>query len=192
MILPSYYLPPVSYVAALYQATMRGEPVFVDETGRWEKQTLRSRCFIDGPNGRQMLGVPVAHNGAKTMDAVVLSDHGNWRHQHAQALVSAYENSPYFEYFWDDFKPHYEPERHLRLVDFNRALLETVLGLLEIPVPERAEEGMPTELTNAKFQPYAQVFSHRHPFIENLSVADLLFNMGMESRLILKNTVFGD
>ena len=188
MILPSYYLPPVSYVAALYQATRRGEPVFVVTDEKWEKQTLRSRCFIDGPQGQQMLGVPVVHDGAKTMSDIRLSDHGNWRHQHAQALVSTYQNSPFFEYLWDDFKPHFEPEKHQKLIDLNQGLLETVLNLLEIPLPQAVNKGEVEDFNAQVFPSYPQVFSHRHAFIENLSVVDLIFNMGMESRIILKNT----
>lgn len=38
--------------------------------------------------------------------------------------------------------------------------------------------------------PYYQVFKERTGFIPNLSIADLLFNMGPESRLVLKKSFF--
>jgi hypothetical protein len=34
--------------------------------------------------------------------------------------------------------------------------------------------------------PYYQMFSHKHGFLPNLSIADLLFNMGPESLLVLE------
>ena len=35
------------------------------------------------------------------MKDVRISDHGNWRHIHWNALVAAYRNSPFFEYYAD-------------------------------------------------------------------------------------------
>ena len=37
--------------------------------------------------------------------------------------------------------------------------------------------------------PYYQVFDARNGFLPNLSVADLLFNMGPESLLVLRDSV---
>lgn len=42
------------------------------------------------------------------MKDVRISDHGNWRHIHWNALVAAYRNSPFFEYYADDFRVFYE------------------------------------------------------------------------------------
>jgi WbqC-like protein family. len=36
-------------------------------------------------------------------------------------------------------------------------------------------------------QPYYQVFEARHGFLPNLSIIDLLFNMGPESLLVLRD-----
>ena len=37
--------------------------------------------------------------------------------------------------------------------------------------------------------PYYQVFSARHGFLPNLSIVDLLFNMGPESLLVLRDSI---
>ena len=37
--------------------------------------------------------------------------------------------------------------------------------------------------------PYYQVFADRNGFLPNLSIADLLFNMGPESRLVLRDSI---
>ena len=36
---------------------------------------------------------------------------------------------------------------------------------------------------------YYQVFEQKHGFLSDLSIIDLLFNMGTEARLILKNNI---
>ena len=38
-------------------------------------------------------------------------------------------------------------------------------------------------------KPYYQVFKEKHGFLPNLSIADLLFNMGPESLLVLRDSI---
>jgi hypothetical protein len=40
-----------------------------------------------------------------------------------------------------------------------------------------------------RVQPYYQVFKERTGFLPNLSIVDLLFNMGPESRMVLKQSL---
>lgn len=37
------------------------------------------------------------------MKDVRISDHGNWRHVHWNAFVAAYKQSPFFDYYADEF-----------------------------------------------------------------------------------------
>ena len=196
---PLYYLAPISYYSRLYRTLTSGEPWAFDTDDRWEKQTLRSRCFIAGPDGPQRLSIPIQHRAplpspssaesspfkgelervSLTRD-LLLSDHGNWRHQHWQALVSAYDQSPFFAYYADDFRPHFLPGAHATLWDFSLALHQVVadcLDLAHLPAvlpPGESERG-----------PYYQVFSARTGFLPDLSIVDLIFNMGPEARLWL-------
>ena len=127
LLLPSQYLAPVGAYAYLFSA----ERVVEDRGEFYIKQTYRNRCYIAGPQGVQSLIVPVDRKGLahSPMRDVRISEHGNWRHVHWTALVSAYESSPYFEYYADDFRPLYErPFRYL--VDFNEALHRLVCELL--------------------------------------------------------------
>lgn len=187
MRLPTAYLPPITYVAAILQAGT--QPVFIEHWETFPKQTLRNRCRIDSPNGALTLSVPIQHGGSRLTKDILLSHHGNWPHQHWQALVSTYAASPYFDFYADDFRPIYEspPER---LVDFNDRLLRTCLRLAGIEAdlrPTPAFEGtLPPIKETEKLPPYYQLFAHRHGFLTNLSFADLLFNLGPESILLLR------
>ena len=140
------------------------------------------------------------------MRDVRISEHGNWRHLHWNALVSAYRKSPFFEYYADDFAHFYE-EKDGFLMDFNLRLHNVVCELLgldreiKITTPgERIEETADNicdlrhiaepkalgNLTGYTAKPYYQVFAQRNGFIANLSIVDLLFNMGPEGLLVLR------
>ena len=134
LLLPSQYLAPVGAYAYLFAA----ERVVEDRGEFYIKQTYRNRCHIAGPQGVLSLIVPVERKGLARLPMcdVRISEHGNWRHVHWTALVSAYESSPYFEYYADDFRPLYEtPFRYL--VDFNEALHRLVCELLSFAPQER-------------------------------------------------------
>lgn len=206
MITSTSYLAPIQYYAHLYAASQ----VIEDRGEHYVKQTFRNRCYIATPMGAQALTLPIIRSEAShtpTRD-IMISDHGNWQHIHWTALVSAYESSPYFEYYADDLRGFYE-KNYKYLVDFNEALLHTILNLLslqkdivvsnEYVVPT---EAMGTDLRNVitpkkplnadnTFRPfpYYQVFAARTGFLPNLSIVDLLFNMGPESRIILRKSL---
>lgn len=140
----------------------------------YRKQTSMNRCYIDSPTGRLALTIPVVNSHARTaVGEVLISEHGKWRHQHWNALVSSYGQTPYFEYYAEDFFPFYHERDWERLADFNLALHHTVMRLLD-PFPLMAED-------KRRVEPYFQMFASRHGFLDNLSIVDLLFNMGPES-----------
>ena len=204
--LSSAYLGPVEYYAHIYAAT----DVVLDEAEHYVKQTYRNRCYIATPTGPQALTLPVERDGAgrTPVRELRLSDHGNWRHLHWTALVSAYEKSPYFEYYADDFRPLYE-RKFSFLADFNETLRRLVLSLLDLerPTVRAARYEADPAFTHSEVLdlrraiapksppeadpaftpvPYYQVFASRTGFLPNLSIADLLFNLGPESRLVLR------
>lgn len=207
--LATAYLAPVQYYAYLYASP---EGAVEDVCEHYRKQTYRNRCYIATPQGPQPLTVPVERGDAShtAVRDIRLSEHGEWRRQHWTALVSAYERSPFFEYYADDFRPVYE-RGYKYLVDFNDALRAVTLSLLGLDRPVLRSERylLPSELpsgtpdlrelvspkagaeNDARFRPvpYYQVFSARTGFLPNLSIADLLFNMGPESRLVLRDSL---
>ena len=193
------YLAPIPMYAQLYKCdtlVINGDEPFV-------KQTFRNRAVIATENGTQSLTIPVIHDGGKmAMRDVRISEHGNWRHQHWNAMVSAYRKSPFFDYYADDFAHFYE-ERDGFLLDFNlrlHAVISELLGIEKgvkiidnshkavdfIDLRHIAEPKALTNIADYTPQPYYQVFAGRNGFIPNLSIVDLLFNMGPEGLITLR------
>jgi len=201
-LLSSAYLAPTAYYAYLYAA----REVTEDRGEFFQKQTYRNRCYIATPQGALSLTIPVVRDELNhcPMRNVRISDHGNWRHIHWNALVSAYEKTPYFFYYADDLRPLYE-KPFTYLVDFNEALQQTVLSLLaltpRLQISNTYVTNPPANVLDLRqslspkvkpaptltFEPYYQVFAPRTGFLPNLSILDLLFNLGAESRMVLKS-----
>lgn len=187
MTLPSYYLPPISWFTRMQNS---GEPILVEQWANYRKQTLHNRCWIDSPNGKLSLTVPVDRStfvgGKCLMKDVQVSEHSDWQRQHWYALESSYFNSPFFEYLQDDFRPIYN-KRWKWLMDLNEELVEKCLEVINAPHVEigRTEEFVRVENDEFVFEPkeYYQVFKQKNGFLPDLSIIDLIFNMGPESVL---------
>lgn len=99
----SAYLGPVQQYCKLFQF----EEVRIETAENYLKQTYRNRCTIAAANGPLSLSVPIIKPDTlkcPTKD-IRISDHGNWRHLHWNALISAYNMSPFFEYYEEEFAP---------------------------------------------------------------------------------------
>ena len=180
IVLPCCYLAPVSHYSALFRAK---EGVLLEVNDHYRKQTLRNRCMIDSPQGVLPLSIPVEKPAPHAlMRDIRISDHGNWRHLHWNALLSSYRQSPFFEYYADDFAPFYEKKWEF-LADFNEDLLRLICSLIDIDTPisrTTAYAGELPEFPQVE-KPYYQVYQMKHGFLSILSVLDLLCNMGPES-----------
>ena len=197
VLLSSAYLPPVSFFTAINS----GGDVLIEQYDNYCKQTYRNRCRIATSAGIQTLTIPVVKSTSpkQLMKDVRISDHGEWRHQHWNALESAYMNSPFFMYYQDDFRPFYE-KKYEFLIDFNTELTLLILKLAGIDKPVKLTESYgkngqnltdlrqmvnPGTAEPQDCRPYWQVFKEKYGFLANLSAVDLLFNMGPEFPLYL-------
>ncbi len=127
-LLSTTYFGPVQW----YQKLHRYDTVWLERHDSFIKQTYRNRCVIAATHGPLTLTVPVAHDGASPLTRDMrISDHGDWRRLHWNAIRSAYGESPFFEFYADDLAPFFE-KRWEFLVDFNEAIMEKMCELLDI------------------------------------------------------------
>ena len=202
--LTSAYFAPVEYYAKLYAA----DTAYIECYDNYVKQTYRNRCVIAATDGPLALTIPTEKSATAKcpMKDVRISDHGNWRHMHWNAFVSSYRNSPFFEYYADDFRGFYE-KKYSFLWDFNQEICNLVCELIDIHPQMEGTSEYRTELAlneqdfrdrihpkkdfkvedpTFHAEPYYQVFKEKFGFLPNLSIADLLFNMGPESLIVLQ------
>ena len=197
VLLSTTYFGPIQW----YQKLYRAERVEIEQWESFRKQTYRNRCLIATTNGIQALTVPVEHSDSPLIKDIRLSDHGNWRHLHWNALQSAYGESPFFEYFQDDIRPFFEKHWEF-LLDFNEAIRLKMCELIDIQPNVSYTKEFVSEENMASFRDvicpkhpqddpdftprrYYQVYEQKHGFLPNLSILDLLFNMGPESIFFL-------
>lgn len=159
--------------------------------------------IIPTTNGPLSLTIPTNHNTSLAMKDIRISDHANWRHVHWNALLSAYGESPFFEYYQDDIRPFFE-KKYEFLFDFNMETTEKMIELLDIrpkisiteayiqskelkendEIKDFRDAIRPKKpLPDAEFAPqrYYQVYEQKHGFQPNMSILDLLFNEGNEA-----------
>ena len=203
-LLQTTYFGPIQW----YQKLYRYDHCLIEQYDSYQKQTYRNRCIIATANGLQALTVPVEHETLNMKHETLkvkdlrISDHNNWRRIHWNALQSAYSESPFFDYYADDIHPFFE-KKYEFLIDFNEAIRQKVCELLDIhpDVSYTSDFRLQTsditdfrEVIHAKHpqpdkdfapQRYWQVFEGKHDFQANLSILDLLFNMGPESVFFL-------
>jgi len=192
VLLSTTYFGPIQW----YQKLYRAEEVWIEQHESFLKQTYRNRCIIATTQGTQALTVPVERSGSSLIKDIRISDHGNWRHLHWNALQSAYGESPFFEYYEDDLRPFFE-KRWDYLLDFNEAIREKMCELIDIQPHVNLTDHFAAEAAgdfrfaiqpkhpapDSDFEPrrYYQVYEAKHGFLPNLSIVDLLFNMGPEA-----------
>lgn len=205
LILPTAYLAPVQQ----YTKLLTEQHVVEDRGEHFVKQTYRNRCRILGARGVETLIVPVEHAGSATHQSVrdvrISTHEPHWQRRHWHALCTAYEGTPFFEYYTDDLRPHFE-RPYTFLCDWNADLRNTICTLLgiETDIETRGTYITASEndtdlrttirpkspLPDPAFQPtpYWQLRAQGR-FVPNLSIIDLLFNMGQEARIILRTSI---
>lgn len=167
----------------------------------YRKQQYTSRTHIRVANRVLPLTLPVERRGAKVpIQDKHITFQDNWPHQHWASLVSAYRNSPYFEYYEDELRPFFEkPETQLvpHLLNITVKLWE----LMQLSADFRLTQAfLPSDTYTQDLrqtfdasrrsypeafvvEPYTQVFE---PFESGLSILDVLFNLGPETPQYLR------
>lgn len=197
-------IPPYSGNVQYFSVLAHYPEVLLEQYAHYIKQTYRNRCLISTANGVMNLTIPVDKiSGEKILDKDVRISDTSWQRVHWGAIESAYNNSPFFFYYSDDIRPMYE-KKYDFLLDFNLELQDILISLLGLNTKlvltdsyNQSAELDYREILSPKYKgndprfipkSYYQVFQEKFGFLENLSVYDLLFNMGNESILILRDS----
>lgn len=176
-----------------WSLALQCEPIQLNYFENYQKQTWRNRYDILGANGVQKLTIPVSRpSGVKIKTAEVqIFNEENWRNIHWRSIKSAYGSSPFWIYYSDPLEELFH-KPHESLAEFCRASIGYVLEELQLE-NSLLEVNSDIDLQNFKhldFKPsksvfesksYLQVFADRFEFQQNLSILDVMFNLGPES-----------
>jgi hypothetical protein len=196
VLLSTAYFPPIEY----FQTYAEADHVSIDQHEHYQKQTYRNRMCILGANGKLDLSIPVKKFANHTpIKDIQISYDTPWQKLHWRSIVSAYNSSPYFMYYDYQLQDFFE-KKSTFLLDYNMEIMEKIIGLLKLenkhqlsstfkPYGEEKEdyrlEISPKNKVNKSFKKYTQVFDQKFGFTEQLSILDLLFNQGPQSKLYL-------
>ncbi len=182
-----YYLPNIAY----FQELISLEKVNFHLNEVYHRQTYRNRTEIVGANGKMVLSIPTQKlvKDQRTYQNIRISYSEPWLKQHWKSLESAYRRSAYFEFYEDKLKLFYEKPTYEHLWEYNFGLTKFLMNALNIEKETQIEEEVEHEDNYSNMlkinKKYFQVFSNKMPFVENLSVLDLLFNMGPSAKIYL-------
>ncbi|MCF8222086.1 MAG: WbqC family protein [Bacteroidales bacterium] len=192
-ILSTAYYPPVIY----FKELINSDSVLIEKHENYSKQTYRNRCCIYSANGVLPLTVPVERGSfhkVKIKD-LRIDNSRKWQREHLHAIKSAYNSSAFFEFYKDDVLKPLE-SGHKYLLDLNMDILMTINNILETGTEIGTSSSFnssykdnndlrfsitPKKESVSAALEYFQVFSPIHGFKPNLSIIDLIFNMGPET-----------
>lgn len=161
----------------------------------YQKQSLRNRYALLGVNGTIWLTIPVeSTQGMRTAFQDIRIAGNTWQRIHWRTLQSAYSRAAYWEHYCEPLQTIFQKEHHF-LYDLHLACIQWIIDSGIRPNP-RESPSFKQEIDNRIWEPshtwpeqtaYLQVFSDRHPFQSNLSIIDLLMNLGPRSELYLQH-----
>ena len=110
------YFPPVSFFSVLYTNSYVKIDIYED----YHKMSFRNRCLIAGAQGIISLSVPLkeGRNQRLPMNEVLISNSEKWQARHFKSIQSAYNRSPFFEYYQDELAVLYQQPFN-RLAEWN-------------------------------------------------------------------------
>ncbi len=199
LITPALLLPPISLFIDLLQV----DEWILEVNETYTKQTLKNRYYIATNQGIRAMIIPVKKiNGSHTITKdILLDDQENWLKYHHKTLITNYRNSAYFDYYEDEIVNIFS--NYKKLYELNIAFIKWFLEQLDINIKVSITENYEKQYSidyiddrykyakyeNIQLPYYRQVFIDKFGFISNLSILDLLCNLGAESAIYLKNII---
>lgn len=190
---------PISYFGPIaYYSTILHYPCQLEIHENYQKRSIRNRTQILSSNGPINISIPLKKGKTNLpITKVQIAYDEPWYDNHLKSIISAYGTAPYFDFYIDKMIDLYKSKTEL-LFDFNtkaHLMVNSIIGLNDISHTIsydksdqvlRLDFGQKEKLPDLLIPEYAQVFTEKYGFTPNLSILDLIFNVGPESKQILQ------
>ena len=193
------YFPSINYFKSINK-----NDILINLDSFYARKSYRNRTIINGNNGSFNLIVPTIKNKISKKYVDIKIDYSqNWINQHLQSMQSSYGKTPYF-LFYKDLITQVLKLRHIFLFDLNYDLLTLFFKLLNFENNFRKEKKLVlnglkfddlTHLSNINNDNEIILTSNKiyynnnfgKNFDTNVSILDLLFMKGPETRYFLNS-----
>jgi hypothetical protein len=195
ILLSTALFPPIDYMALL----LFHHEVYIESYENYQKQSYRNRYYIIGPNGVQLLQIPVRKETScnHPIQEVMVGGPLPWQKIHCRSIETAYSNAPWFAHFYDQVE-NLLTQGCSHLWSFNLRMLYEIAEMLGIQASwkytmhydkqafgyEDLRSAIHPRQRHSRFpiipyeESYQQVFMEKHGFVPHLCILDLLFNEG--------------
>ena len=180
----------------LFALLTQSERFNIEKHENYQKRSERNKFDIINHLGKQTLSIPLkkGKNSGTLITEVKIAYEEDWQNYHLKCIQAAYKKAPYYDYYIDDLIKVYD-KRYELLWDFNLLCIELVKKIIhlhkEIALssdyrsnyePDVLDMRIGKTIPLSVFNTYNQVFEDRLPFTPNVSILDLIFCLGPESK----------
>jgi len=188
-----HYFPCINW----FMDVIAADGVLFNNDRLFKRSTFRNRMVVPGSNGIVSLSIPL--EGGRSVKLpfhkINIDYSSTWQRDHFRSLESVYGNAPFFFQYRDELSKLYQHQIKL-LVDWNLCCLNWIFSKTKLAAPnflssfdpgeayllqERNDFYLPSNHKNTEkgpFEKYPQIFEDKIGFQPNMSVLDLLFNLG--------------
>ncbi|CAN5565011.1 WbqC family protein [soil metagenome] len=179
-----------------YVSAIKSKHINLEQFETYQKMSYRNRCQVLGPFKVLDLTVPLlgGRDQKSAITEIQIDNQQRWQMQHWRTLESCYNKSAFFLHYKDDLQ-NLIFVRYESLWQLNVATVNWVIKKLKAPITitytecyqklpageclDFRDKFLPSNRKHFELQAYQQVFEK--PFEPNLSILDLLFNMGPQA-----------
>ncbi|MBS1731231.1 MAG: WbqC family protein [Bacteroidetes bacterium] len=197
-IIDNQYFPSINY----YYTLLKNLNIEIVEYEVFKKSTFRNRCIITGSSGMISLSIPLKHgrNQKAFYRDVEICYQEDWQKRHWRSILACYNRSAFFDHYQSVLQDIFSLKMKF-LFDFNWYIQEKMASILRIslpaccktePTPDEVQGDFRDIYSPQNFKQfhalgeYIQVFETKHDFIPNLSIVDLLCNLGPDAMNYLR------
>lgn len=185
-VMNSYLLPFCGNIQ-FWKLVLKEDQVLFSLSRKLDKKSYANRTIIATANGLQTLSIPLEGGRGSSIPyrEVLISNQENWRAKQLMAWQSAYSKSPFYEFYIDALTKALYSEKD-SLSQLNVAMFKAFCKILKVEIDFKIED---TSEIPISFEPnvfatmpsYPQVFRNKYAFQPDLSILDLVFNLGNKS-----------